>query len=139
LLLRSVAGRIGAVVAVPLNGGCLTHYNYGRINTHSVLWNIFEGVLSACSDVDCYVTIRRLLDYVLSVWWEPNSPYRRYRWPRRSFLPSVRLSTQSIGQFTLIRSVSVPYQSRLVRIREKYVTEPDISERVHYNMATIFF
>jgi hypothetical protein len=33
------------------------------------------------------------------------------------------------GQFTLISSVSVPYQSRSVRIREKYVTEPNIWQR----------
>jgi hypothetical protein len=31
------------------------------------------------------------------------------------------------------------YQSRSVRIREKYVTEPDMSERVHYNIWQQYF
>jgi hypothetical protein len=35
--------------------------------------------------------------------------------------------------------VSVPYQSSSVRIREKYVTEPDMSERVHYNTWQRYF
>jgi hypothetical protein len=38
-----------------------------------------------------------------------------------------------------ISSVSVPYHNRSVRIREKYVTEPDISERVHHNVWQRYF
>jgi hypothetical protein len=38
-----------------------------------------------------------------------------------------------------ISSVPVPYQFRSVRIREKYVAEPDMSERVHYNIWQRYF
>jgi hypothetical protein len=35
--------------------------------------------------------------------------------------------------------IAVPYRFRLVRIREKYVTEPDTSERVHCNIWQRYF
>jgi hypothetical protein len=45
------------------------------------------------SDMDCYV-IRKLLDPIFDIWWEPNSPHRRFCWTVD--ISSIRLSAQSM-------------------------------------------
>jgi hypothetical protein len=60
------------------------------------------------------------------------TPYHTTNRQKRRRLKTLKLNSQ----------LSVPCQcrtSRSVRIREKYVTEPDMSKRVHYNIWQRYF
>jgi hypothetical protein len=47
--------------------------SYTKTGPAIALWNIFEDASSLNSDVDCYVIIIKLLDFVLKLRWEPES------------------------------------------------------------------
>jgi hypothetical protein len=48
-------------------------------------------------------------------------------------------SMNNVRRVEVNSHLSVPFQSRLVRIREKDATEPDMSERVHNNIWQRYF
>jgi hypothetical protein len=62
---------------VILKGKICYQTGFSKVNLRS--WGSNRCVLHACvrhgEDVDCYAVIRKLLDSILSVRWEPKSPY----------------------------------------------------------------
>lgn len=57
--------------------------------------NIFESLSSSDDDIDRCIIIRKLLVYIFNAWWEPNSPFRWFRWTHGEF-SSVRFSTRGV-------------------------------------------
>jgi hypothetical protein len=38
------------------------------------------GISSSDSDIDCYIVVRKLLDCIITVWWEPKLQYCWFHW-----------------------------------------------------------
>jgi hypothetical protein len=63
---------------------------------HTICLNISVSASSSSSsdgDVNCYIIIRKLLNSIFNIQWEPKSQYERSCWTQ---LPFVRLFPQGM-------------------------------------------